>query len=147
MALRELFLVSSPGGEAGSVKPMAEPVLTDLSIEPGSWHRYEIRYYPGEDAPMAPGPDRAEWYVDGKLVHTVTWVATVDPPSAPIVKPSRFTVNMAIFTLLDDLPDGRGGTIPGLDPGYEQTVFGQGVTAWWRNLGVVDIGEKWHVHK
>ncbi len=147
MALRELFLVSSPGGEAGSVKPMAEPVLTDLSIEPGSWHRYEIRYYPGEDAPMAPGPDRAEWYVDGELVHTVTWVATVDPPSAPVVKPSRFTVNMAIFTLLDDLPDGRDGTIPGLDPGYEQTAFGQGVTARWRNLGVVDIGEKWHVHK
>jgi catechol 2,3-dioxygenase len=147
MALRELFVVSTPGAAAGSVKPMADPVLTDLSIEPGSWHRYEIRYYPGEDALMAPGPDRAEWYVDGDLVHAVNWVATVDPPSAPVIKPARFTVNMAIFTLLDDLPDGRGGTISGLDPGYEQTVFGQGATSRWRNLEIADIGEKWHVQK
>ena len=41
MALRELFVVNAPGG-AGSVLPMADPVLTDLEIEPGSWHHYEI---------------------------------------------------------------------------------------------------------
>jgi len=142
MALRELFIVATPGGKAGSINPMADPLLTELSIEPGSWHRYEIRYSPGEDSPLAPGPDRAEWYVDGQQVHAVNWVATVDPPSAPIIKPARFSVNMAIFTLMDDLPDGRGGTIAGIDPKYEQTVFGQGVTARWRDLKVVGIGEK-----
>ena len=145
MALRELFVVNAPGGDSGSVKPMADPFLTDLTIEPGSWHRYEICYYPGEDGLMTPGPDHAEWLVDGEIVQTVAWVATVDPPAAPIIKPARFTVNLAIFTLLDDLPDGRGGTLPGLDPDYEQTIFGQGVTARWRNLVVQDIGSKWHV--
>ena len=145
MALRELFVVNAPGGDSGSVKPMADPFLTDLTIEPGSWHRYEIRYYPGEDGLMTPGPDHAEWLVDGEIVQTVTWVATIDPPAAPIIKPARFTVNLAIFTLLDDLPDGRGGTLPGLDPDYEQTIFGQGVTARWRSLVVQDIGSKWHV--
>ena len=94
---------------------------------------------------MTPGPDHAEWLVDGEVVHEVTEVATVDPPAAPIIKPARFKVNLAIFTLLDDLPDGRGGTLPGLDPEYEQTTFGQGVTARWRNLEVQDIGSKWHV--
>ena len=94
---------------------------------------------------MTPGADRAEWYVDGRQVHAVNWVATVDPPAPPVIKPARFSVNMGIFTLLDDLPDGRGGTIEGLDPNYEQTVFGQGVTARWRNLEVVDVGEKWHI--
>ena len=64
-----------------------------------------------------------------------------------MIKPARFSVNMGIFTLLDDLPDGRGGTIPGIDPEYAQTLFGQGVTARWRNLEVADIGEKWHVQK
>ena len=145
LALRELFVVSAPGGDSGGVRPLAEPFLTDVEIEPGSWHRYEIRYYPGEDAAMTPGADRAEWYVDGRQVHAVNWVATVDPPAAPVIKPARFSVNMAIFTLLDDLPDGRGGKIDGLDPRYEQTVFGQGVHARWRDLEVVDVGEKWHI--
>jgi hypothetical protein len=54
---------------------------------------------------------------------------------------------MAIFTLLDDLPDGRGGTLPGLDPKYEQTVFGQGVTARWRNLAVLDFGQHAHLQQ
>ncbi len=94
---------------------------------------------------MTPGADRAEWYVDGRQVHAVNWVATVDPPAAPVIKPARFSVNMAIFTLLDDLPDGRGGKIDGLDPRYEQTVFGQGVHARWRDLEVVDVGETWHI--
>ena len=144
MALRELFVVNAPGG-AGSVLPMADPVLTDLEIEPGSWHHYEIRYDPGDDSVLTPGPDRAEWFVDGELVHQVEWVATFDPPSAPVIKPARFSVNMAIFTLLDDLPDGRGGTLPGLDPEYRQTTFGQGATARWRNLQVSQAGEREHV--
>jgi len=144
MALRELFVVTAPGG-VGSVLPMADPALTDLEIEPGSWHRYEIRYDPGEDSVLTPGPDRAEWYVDGELVHQIEWVATVDPPAAPVIKPIRFSVNMAIFTLLDDLPDGRGDILPGLDPEYRQTIFGQGVTGRWRNLQVSQAGEQQHL--
>ena len=136
MALRELFVVTAPGGDSGAIRPMADPVMTGVTIEPGSWHHYEIRYSPGEDQALSPGPDVAEWFVDGELAHRVEWVATIDPPAAPVVKPARFRAGMAIFTLLDDLPDGRGGTLPGLDPTYAQTLFGQGVTAKWRNLQV-----------
>ena len=136
MALRELFPVNAPAGDSGAVRAMADPVMTDVVIEPASWHHYEIRYSPGEDQALSPGPDSAEWLVDGRLVHRVEWVATIDPPAAPVVKPARFRAGMAIFTLLDDLPDGRGGTLPGLDPKYEQTLFGQGVTARWRSLQV-----------
>ena len=115
---------------------MADPVMTDSVIEPGSWHHYEIRYWAGVDKALSPGPDSAEWYVDGELVHRIEWVATIDPPTAPVIKPARFRAGMAIFTLLDDLPDGRGGTLPGLDSAYTNTLFGQGVTAKWRNLQV-----------
>ena len=52
---------------------------------------------------------------------------------------------MAIFTLLDDLPDGRGGTLDGLDPDYENTTFGQGVTARWRNVEVLEFGQQRHL--
>ena len=108
--------------------------MTDLTIEPGSWHLYEIHFHPGEDHLLSPGPDRVEWYVDGQTVHEIQWTATLDPPSAPVTKPSRFRIGMGIFTLLDDLPDGRGGVSPGLDPNYEQTIWGQGVTARWRKI-------------
>lgn len=138
LALRELFVVDAPGGNA-SVQPMSEPHLTDLRIDPGSWHRYEIRYSKGTDTFMKPGPDVCEWFVDDALVHRVEWVATTDPPAAPVIKSGGFTVGMAIFTLLDDLPDGRGGIIPGLDPNYENTIFGQGATATWKNLEVSTV--------
>ncbi len=138
LALRELFAVDAPGGDGG-VKPMAEPYLTNVEIEPGSWHHYEIRYNRGADAFMRPGPDVCEWFVDHELVHRVEWVATVDPPAAPVVKSAGFTVGMAIFTLLDDLPDGRGGTIAGLDPHYDNTTFGQGATVTWKNLEVSTV--------
>ena len=138
LALRELLVVDTPGGNA-SVKPMAELHLTDVEIEPGSWHHYEIRYNRGVDAFMKPGPDLCEWFVDNELVHSIEWVATVDPPAAPVIKSAGFTVGMAIFTLLDDLPDGRGGTISGLDPNYENTTFGQGATVTWKNLEVSTV--------
>ena len=60
MALREIFVVSAPGGDSGAIKPMAVPVVTDVAIEPRSWHHYEIRYDPGDDATVTPGPDSAE---------------------------------------------------------------------------------------
>ena len=56
-----------------------------------------------------------------------------------MIKSAGFTVGMAIFTLLDDLPDGRGGTISGLDPNYENTTFGQGATVTWKNLEVSTV--------
>jgi hypothetical protein len=133
MALRERFAISAPNPD-GAVQPLADLSLIDLQIEPGSWHHYELRYLPGDDELLRPGPDRAEWLVDGKVVHHVDWVTTLEPPRAPIVKAFRFRIGLGIFTLLDDLPDGQGGTIAGLDPNYEQTVFGQGVTAYWRDV-------------
>jgi len=135
MALRERFPISAPNPE-NSVQPLTDLKLTDGNIQPGSWHRYELRYLPGEDQLLCPGPDRAAWLVDGKVVNQVDWVTTLEPPHAPVVKPIRFQIGLGIFTLLDNLPDGRGGTIPGLDPDYEQTLFGQGVTARWRDLQV-----------
>lgn len=136
MALREVFAVVAPGGVRSDFKPLADPVLMDRMIEPGSWHRYEIRYHPGEDGFVTPGPDRAEWYLDGELLHATEWVASVEPPQCPITKPIRFRAGMAVFTLLDDLPDGRGGRIPGPDPNYGQTVFGQGIRVAWKNIRI-----------
>jgi hypothetical protein len=124
---------------------MADPTLLDLEIDPGSWHRYEIRYSPGEDSWLSPGPDSVQWLVDNNLLHEVNWVATVDPPAAPVIKPARFRVNLSIFTLVDDLPDGRGGTLDGLDSGYEHTIFGQGVTSRWRNVQVLEFGQQRHL--
>ena len=145
LALRELFLVMTPAGDSGAIRPMAESTLLDLEIDPGSWHRYEIRYSPGEDNWLSPGPDNVQWLVDNHIVHEVDWVATVEPPASPVIKPARFRVNLSIFTLLDDLPDGRGGTLVGLDSDYENTVFGQGVTARWRNVEVLEFGQQRHL--
>ncbi len=144
LALRERFSVNAPGGP-GSDLPLADPVLTELEINPGSWHRYEIIYDPGDDGWFTPGPDQARWLVDSELVHKVTWITSLGPPAAPIVKPAHFRVAIAIFTLLDDLPNGRGGIIPGLDPEYKQTIFGQGATAKWRNLKVLNSIQSRHV--
>ena len=144
VALREHFKVKAPGGE-DSTLPMIDPLLTDVIIEPGSWHRYEIRYQPGEDGWLEAAPDLAQWLVDGKVVREVSWVATIDEPAGPVVVPARFRVIMAIFTLLDDLPDGRGGVQPGLDPHYRHSLFGQGVTARWRNLKILDSGQAQHI--
>ena len=144
LALREHFKVKSPTGK-DSTLPMIDPLLTDMTIEPGSWHRYEIRYQPGEDGWLEAAPDYAQWLVDGRIVREVNWVATIDQPSAPIVLPARFRVIMAIFTLLDDLPDGRGGVVPGLDSQYRHSLFGQGVTARWRNLKVLTSSQAQHI--
>jgi hypothetical protein len=135
VALRELFAISAPQ-EGGVVLPMADPYLTECKIEPGSWHHYEIRYNPGDDGLFKPGADVAEWLVDRNLVRRVEWVATIAAPAAPVIKPVRFRIGMGIFTLLDDLPDGRGGILPGLDPNYEHTIFGQGARVSWRKLMV-----------
>ncbi len=144
VALREHFPVKAPGGE-DSTLPLIDPLLTDVTIEPGSWHHYEIRYQPGEDGWLEAAPDRAQWLFDGQIVRDVEWVASIDEPAGPIILPARFRVIMAIFTLLDDLPDGRGGVQPGLDSRYEHSLFGQGVTARWRNLKVLSSGQAQHI--
>ncbi len=144
VALREHFQVKTPGGE-DSTLPLIDPLLTDVTIEPGSWHHYEIRYQPGEDGWLEAAPDRAQWLVDGQVVRDVEWVATIDEPAGPVILPARFRVLLAIFTLLDDRPDGRGGVQPGLDPHYEHSLFGQGVTARWRNLKVLSSGQAQHI--
>ena len=63
LALREHFKVKSPTGK-DSTLPMIDPLLTNMTIEPGSWHRYEIRYQPGEDGWLEAAPDYAQWLVD-----------------------------------------------------------------------------------
>ena len=134
MTLRECFAIAASNAN-DSQQPMTDASIADLKIEPArSWYTYELHYSPGEDQLLCPGPDRAPWRVDGNMIHEVQWGTPPGPPQPPVVKPIRLRIGLGIFTLLDDLPDGRGGTVAGLNPNYEPTVFGQGVTARWRNL-------------
>lgn len=134
ITLRELFDSKSPE----AIKPflMCDPhLLEDIRIEPCSWHRYEIQYHPAKDS-KTQSPDTVKWLIDGDLVREVEWLPKSSPSSNTVIKPSEFTVNMAMFTLLDDLPDGQGGMIRGYDPEYTNTTFGQGATVKWKNLQI-----------
>jgi len=138
ITLREVFDVRT--SIAGRTMSMCDPhLLENFKIEPGSWHRYEIQYRLGKDNPDDPNPDKVKWLIDNKLIRKVDWLPSAGPPPVPVVKPSRFTINLAIFTLLDDLSDGMGGMIKGYDPEYKNTTFGQGATARWRNIEIKEF--------
>lgn len=136
ITLREMFDADS----AEAIKPflMCDPhLLDDVKIEPGSWHRYEIQYHRAKDS-QALSPDTIKWLIDGDLVRQVDWLPQAAAAPERVAKPSQFTVNLAMFTLLDDLPDGQGGMIRGYDPEYANTTFGQGATVKWKNLEIRD---------
>lgn len=138
ITLREVYNVHTSKSERAM--SMCDPhLLENFTIEPGSWHRYEISYYPAENDLKNQKPDKVKWFIDGDLVREVDWLPAAGPPPAPVVKPSRFTVNLAIFTLLDELSDGKGGVIRGYDPEYKNTTFGQGATVSWRNVKVGNL--------
>lgn len=138
ITLREVFDVRT--SIAGRALSMCDPhLLENFKIEPGSWHRYMIQYSLGKDTPNIMKPDKVGWFIDNHLVREVDWLPSAGPPPTPVVKPSRFKVNLAIFTLLDDLSDGMGGIIKGYDPEYKNTTFGQGATVRWRNIEIKEF--------
>jgi Family of unknown function (DUF6081) len=97
--------------------PVAVPTV------PSRWHRYAIAYDRGND--------RVEWRVDGAVVAERSAVGAPPGERGPIVKIDSLKIGGGLFTLLGDLNNDRAKTgdrdkIPGLDPRYERTLFGQG---------------------
>ena len=104
------------------------PLFTELIpvVVPTSqaqWHRYAITYSRADD--------RVEWRVDGKVVAERGFVGAPPGERGPIVKVDSLKIGGRLFTLLGDLNNDRAKTgdrakIPGLDPYYGRTLFGQG---------------------
>jgi hypothetical protein len=95
----------------------------DVPTAQGQWHRYAICYDRVND--------RAEWRVDGAVVAERRHVGAPPGERGPIVKVDSVKIGGGLFTMLGDLNNDRQRTgdrekIPGLDPRYERTLFGQG---------------------
>jgi hypothetical protein len=111
---------------AGTDNPypaFTEPIPTDASTKQGEWHRYAIRYDRARD--------RVEWVVDGRVVATRDAVGAPPGERGPIVKIDSMKIGGGLFTMYGDLCNDRQRTgdrrgMPGLDPRYERTLFGQG---------------------
>jgi Family of unknown function (DUF6081) len=100
-----------------------ELIPTARSTTPGAWHRYTIRYDRKND--------RVEWRVDGDVVAERSHVGAPPGERGPIVKVNAMKIGGGLFTMFGDLLNerarmGAGEKIPGLDPRYERTLFGQG---------------------
>lgn len=112
----------------GRSKDDAYPAFTELipiarSTMPGEWHRYAI-HYDGAN-------DRVEWWVDGAIVAERSNVGAPPGECGPIVKIKGMKIGGGLFTMFGDLLNDRmrmgdREKIPGLDPRYERTLFGQG---------------------
>ncbi|MGA8078712.1 MAG: DUF6081 family protein [Xanthobacteraceae bacterium] len=101
----------------------SELIPIRVSTAPGQWHRYGISYDRAHD--------RVEWRVDGAVVAERTAVGAPPGERGPIVKIEAIKIGGGLFTMLGDrnsdrVRTGDGKTIPGLDPQYERTLFGQG---------------------
>jgi hypothetical protein len=104
------------------------PLFTELipvamPTSPAQQHHYAIEYNRADD--------RVEWCVDGKVVAERSCVGAPPGERGPIVKIDSLKIGGGLFTLLGDLNNDRVRTgdrdkIPGLDPCYERTLFGQG---------------------
>jgi hypothetical protein len=97
--------------------PVAVPTVPD------AWHRYAIEYDRTRD--------RVAWRVDGTVVAERGAVGAPPGEQTPIVKIDSLKIGGGLFTLLGDLNNDRRRTgdrdkIPGLDPYYDRTLFGQG---------------------
>lgn len=108
--------------------PMAVPTA------PSQWHRYAISYDRAND--------RAEWCVDGEVVAAREAVGAPPGERGPIVKIDSLKVGGGLFTMFGDLLNDRARTgdrekIPGLDPLYQRTLFGQGVRAEYKAFKIV----------
>jgi len=97
------------------------PIATPTS--PGQWHRYTIRYDRANDT--------VAWGVDGVTVAERGSVGAPPGEPGPVVKVDSIKIGGGLFTMYGDLINDqqRAGDrkgIPGLDPRYQRTLFGQG---------------------
>ena len=102
-----------------------ELIPTDVPTTQGEWHHYAIRYDRAHD--------RVEWIVDGKTVAVRNAVGASPGEREPIVKIDGMKIGGGLFTMYGDLCNDRHRTadrpgIPGLDPRYQRTLFGQGAS-------------------
>ena len=100
-----------------------ELIPIDTPTQQGEWHHYAIRY----DRTC----DRVAWLVDGTIVAERERVGAPPGEPGPIVKVDSIKIGGGLFTLFGDLKNDRQTAgdragIPGLDPRYERTLFGQG---------------------
>jgi Family of unknown function (DUF6081) len=113
------------GQNKGNPYPaFTELIPADVPTSQGQWHRYAIRYDRAND--------RAEWLVDGAVVAERGPVGAPPGERGPIVKLDSIRIGGGLFTMFGDLHNDRAQTgdrekIPGLDPLYRRTLFGQGV--------------------
>jgi hypothetical protein len=100
-----------------------ELIQTAVATAPGQRHHYAITYDRAND--------RVEWHVDGVEVATRDKVGAPPGEAGPIVKVDSLKIGGGLFTMFGDLLNDRRRRgdrkgIPGLDPRYERTLFGQG---------------------
>jgi hypothetical protein len=100
-----------------------ELIPIDVTTQQGQWHRYAIRYDRAHD--------RVTWLVDGQTVAERDAIGAPPGERGPIVKLDAIKIGGGLFTLFGDLKDDRHRAgdragIPGLDPHYQRTLFGQG---------------------
>ncbi len=100
-----------------------ELIPIDTPTTQGQWHRYAVSYDRAHD--------RVQWLVDGKIVAERETVGASPGERGPIVKIDSIKIGGGLFTLFGDLKNDRERAgdragIPGLDPRYERTLFGQG---------------------
>lgn len=110
-------------GRLGPYPAFTTLFRTPVATAPGQWHRYEIRYFPADDA--------TEWWVDGSRVHRQARIGAPPGEEGPIVKIKSVRFGGGLFTLLDDLRDDRRRAgdrppVPGLISPERGELFGQG---------------------
>jgi hypothetical protein len=101
----------------------SELIPIAVPTAPGQWHRYAISYDRSKD--------RVEWRVDAVTVAERGPVGAPPGERGPVVKIDSIKIGGGLFTMFGDLCNDRDrmndrAKIPGLDPRYERTLFGQG---------------------
>jgi hypothetical protein len=109
--------------DANPYTAFTELIPIDLPTKQGEWHHCAIRYDRARD--------RVSWMVDGEAVAVRDAVGAPPGERGPVVKVDSIKIGGGLFTLFGDLKDDRQRAgdragIPGLDPHYERTLFGQG---------------------
>jgi hypothetical protein len=101
----------------------SELIASEVASKQDEWHYYAIRYDRAND--------RVQWLVDGQVVAVREPVGAPPGERGPVVKIDGLKIGGGLFTMYGDLCNDRRRTgdragIPGLDPRYERTLFGQG---------------------
>jgi hypothetical protein len=109
--------------DADPYPAFTELIPIDVPTKQGEWHHYAIRYDRVRD--------RVSWMVDGETVAERDAVGAPPGGREPVVKVDSIKIGGGLFTLFGDRKNDRQRAgdragIPGLDPHYERTLFGQG---------------------